>query len=107
MYANAQSSHSISDKLIGAVGIPPAPISDVQAQVHRLEEAINRMDAVCLNLISQLSPVLRPAGDAKSQAPSTLQTVPTTELARQIGGMASHVDSLRDAVQDAFSRLGI
>lgn len=94
-------------QIAGSSATAIAPVSDVQTQVHRLEEAVNRMDAICLNFISQLSPVLRPAIETKSQAPAPLQTVPATELARQIGGLASHVDSLRDAMYDAFSRLGI
>lgn len=89
-----------------ATAIAPAPVSDVQSQIAYLEDSVSRLDAVTLNLLNRLAPVLRCAAPG-SGSDSAGSSLPATELATQISTLASRVDSVRGSLAEAYERLGI
>lgn len=85
----------------------PAPQSDVQTQLTHMEDSISRLDAVVLNVLSRLAPVLRPSAPREIGKCADGPPVAATDLAMQISALASRVDSVRGALADAHERLGI
>lgn len=101
-----QNRADVAGQIVSAACLKSEPVSDVQAQLNYLEDSIAKLDAVACNVIAKLSPVLCSAVDAK-EAVGPARALAATELATQIGTLASRVDSVRGALADTCGRLGI